>query len=335
MGKVTICSFNVENLYLRYDFTPMPPGIRTKEIPEEDFVKGVGYLPANYLNKKDYTLYRDSARELTALALTRGNAGFPEICCLCEVESMQALRAFNKKYLKEHYPYCLLIDSHDMRLIDLAILSIHPITGIVSHLDEKDDRGSFLFSRDCLEVSFNIGGKPLTLFANHLKSKYAEDEAIQARGNAKRKSQAVRVAQVLRERFPGNAYKSGRFVALGDFNDSPDSEFVAPLVKDAGLENVIERLEAGERWTHWWAGKNRVSQLDYILLSPALSKSCAGKPVIERRGVSTKIKKKSYFNLPGDAKGSAVDFTFPRFPGVTEAVDASDHCPVFFDLELP
>ena len=70
MGKVTICSFNVENLYLRYDFTPMPPGIRTEEIPEEDFVKGVGYLPANYLNKKDFTLYRDSARELTALALT-------------------------------------------------------------------------------------------------------------------------------------------------------------------------------------------------------------------------------------------------------------------------
>ena len=77
------------------------------------------------------------------------------------------------------------------------------------------------------------------------------------------------------------------FAVLGDFNDSPDSELVAPLVKDAGLENVIERLDQSERWTHWWAGKN-----------------------------------------------AEVDFTFDSFEGVTDEVDASDHCPTFLEIEI-
>ena len=78
-----------------------------------------------------------------------------------------------------------------------------------------------------------------------------------------------------------------------------------------------------------------MSQLDYILLSPSLSKSAAGtKPEIERRGISSK-RKKSYLALPGDKKGQQIDFTFERFDGVTKETDASDHCPVFFELSLP
>ncbi len=330
MKKVTICTFNVENLFVRYKFAPLPPGIKSRKAPQADVIKGFGYLPSVF---SKYNLYKEEARVMTALALTQGSTSYPDICCLQEVESMQALRTFNDSYLKRQYPYSMLIDSHDPRLIDIGVLSKYPISKVVSHMDEKDKGGHYLFSRDCLEVTFDINGKSLTLFVNHLKSKYGKTQEDKDKSDSRRKMQAKRVTEILSQRFPKTAYKTELFAVIGDFNDHPDSESVSPLVGDSGLENVIERLPEKDRWTHWWSGKNLVGQLDYILLSPALSDKSSGKPEIERRGISAK-RKKSYFALPGEEKGQAVDFTFERFDGVTDEVDASDHCPVFLELKL-
>lgn len=332
MKRVTICTFNVENLFVRYKFSPLPPGIISKKAPEADVLKGFGYLPQSF-SKNNFSLYKEEARTLTALALTRGNTVHPQICCLQEVESMQTLRTFNEKYLDKKYPYALLIDSHDPRLIDVGILSMFPISTIASHIDERDARRYYLFSRDCLEVTFDVNGTPLTLFVNHLKSKYGRTKKEKDNADIRRQMQAERVVEILKQRFPGNAYNSESFAVLGDFNDHPDSTVLSPLLKDAGLENVIERLPKPERWTHWWAGKNLVGQLDYILLSPALSRSSSGLPVVERRGISSK-RKKSYFALEGDEKGQEVDFRFERFESVSDEVDASDHCPVFFEVSF-
>lgn len=333
MAKVRICTFNCENLFVRNKFFSLPPGIKSKKAPKADIAKGLGYLPEAYA--KNYNLYKDEARALTALALTRGNKNpYADICCLQEVENMQALRTFNDTHLKKGYPYRLLIDSHDQRLIDVAVLSKYPITGSVTHMDEKKGQ-NYIFSRDCLEVNFDVNGKQLTLFVNHLKSKYARTPEEKANADKRRQKQAERVVEILKERFPGNSYGASNFAVLGDLNDSSFSDFLSPLVKQARLENIVDRLSGAERWTHWWGGKNLVSQLDYILLSPSLSKSTGGtKPEIERRGISSK-RKKSYLALPGDKKGPDVDFTFNRFDGVTEETDASDHCPVFFELSLP
>lgn len=67
------------------------------------------------------------------------------------------------------------------------------------------------------------------------------------RARKRRKVQADKVSSILKERFPGEEYNSKPFAVLRDFNDSPESEFVSPLVKDAGLENVIDRLPVEER----------------------------------------------------------------------------------------
>ena len=333
MAKVRICTFNCENLFVRSKFFPLPPGIKSKKAPRADVAKGLGYLPTAY--SRNYNLYRDEARVLTALALKRGNKNpYADICCLQEVENMQALRTFNDTHLKKAYPYRLLVDSHDPRLIDVAVLSKYPVAGAVTHMDEKDGK-NYLFSRDCLEVNFDINGKRLALFVNHLKSKYATTPGQKANADKRRQMQAERVVEILKERFPGGSYDTSNFAVLGDLNDAPFSDFLSPLVKDAGLENVIDRLPEEERWTHWWDSKNLVSQLDYILLSPSLSHSTAyAKPEIERKGISSK-RKKSYLALPGDKKGQEVDFTFKRFDGVTNETEASDHCPVFFELSLP
>lgn len=332
MSEITICTFNVENLFLRYKFSPLPPGIISDKPPENELIKGIGYLPL--AQTKDYDFYKEETRILTALALTRGKTIYPDICCLQEVESMQALRRFNQNYLSDknnkNYPYALLIDSHDPRLIDVGILSIYPITNIISHIDEKDDRGYYLFSRDCLEVTFDIKGTPLTIFVNHLKSKFGKKEE---NSDKRRKSQAERIAQILKQRFPDKAYGSEKFIVLGDFNDYSYSDTLSPILRDAGLENVIERLPDTEHWTHWYDSKNLVGQLDYILTSPALSKKNNGLPYIERRGISSK-RKKSYLALPDEKKGQEIDFSFKRFDGVTDDLCASDHCPVFFELNI-
>lgn len=60
MGKVNICTFNVENLFLRYSFFPLPPGIVSKKAPKADLLKGLGYLPMALI--KNYKLYNDSDR---------------------------------------------------------------------------------------------------------------------------------------------------------------------------------------------------------------------------------------------------------------------------------
>lgn len=96
------------------------------------------------------------------------------------------------------------------------------------------------------------------------------------------------------------------------------------------MENIISRLDFKERWTHWWEKENSVSQLDYILVSPDLSKN-TNKPYIERRGLSNKVKK---FTHLGSKNGEKIPFDFSRFHDVTDRIDASDHSPVFLNLPI-
>lgn len=336
MSSVTICTFNVENLFGRYKVFGYYPGGRRVLSPEELEEKG-GFLPGQiFAPKNSFQIFdKDQWRELTSQALKGKTEDFPDIACLQEVESIRVLRRFNKKYLDGVYSDVLLIDSHDPRLIDVGVLSKYRITDVKIHMDEPyDDRSGYLFARDCLEVTVDIKGTPLTLFVCHLKSKYARSKKQRESGNKKRKAQAERVAELVRKRFKATRFSNRAFAVVGDFNDTPNSPHVKPLVKELGLENAIERLsDKKERWTHWWAGKNRVSQLDYILLSPRLANRSKGEPYIERRGISS-ARKTSHLSGPNDTKGEKIDFRFKRFPGVTDEVEASDHCPVFMELKV-
>jgi len=55
--------------------------------------------------------------------------------------------------------------------------------------------------------------------------------------------------------------------------------------------------------------ENSVSQLDYILLSPKLSKNTLVKPYIERRGLNN-IRKTTHL---GTKDGEKIPFDFQRF----------------------
>ena len=349
MPTITLCTFNVENLFGRYKVFGFLPGDKYKRkiLSKEELQERGGFLPGHvFAPKNSFEIFDNKEwRGLTAQALKGKTEDYPDIACLQEVESMQVLRLFNEKYLAKNkkpvYPYVLLIDSHDPRLIDIGVLSKHRIVDLKNHMDEPyDDKSGYLFSRDCLEVTFEIAGKSLTLFINHLKSKFTEQkdkkgDEERKKANEKRKAQAVRVAEIVRTRFGENNFSSKAFAVVGDFNDTPDSEYVKPLAKDLGLENVISSriTDKKEQWTHWWEGKNIVSQIDYILLSPRLANDSKKDPYIERKGIST-ARKKSHLAGPGDTQGEEFSFDFLRFTGVTDKIAASDHCPVFMELEL-
>lgn len=300
MVKVKIGTFNVENLFMRYNFQ--------KNVDVEKFLNKGGprpWLKAVLQNTNDI---KGGQTVSTAKVIKEND---PDVVALQEVEDMSTLKQFNgkKEFLNKRYRYALLIDANDPRFIDVAILSKFPISHIRTHQFDKDDNGRLIFSRDCLEVDIDARGKTLTLFVNHFKSKFMDNPD-------KRKKQARRVAEIIKARF-GRTLR-GNFAVLGDLNDTPDADTLRSLL-GMNLENVIQTRVADpkERWTH--VHKSKPSQLDYVLLSPALSRNSGGKPTIERRGLSTDIKL----------------YKGPRFPGIgKDGTEASDHCAVFMDVEV-
>jgi endonuclease/exonuclease/phosphatase family metal-dependent hydrolase len=350
----TFCTFNVNNLFVRYRFGSTFPGDPNAKSAVDDPTEG--YLPM--YNTGAFDIYNPAQRDLAGKAMARGEDGYPDLVCLQEVESLIALRVFNEMHLNGNYEHALLIDSRDFRQIDVGILSNLEINSVKSNMDDldpapDDPNRPWLFSRDCLEVRVELGGgRVMTLFVNHLKSKFIdwhnvhspeEREAERQKNDGHRLRQAARVAEIVQERFPGAAFDTELFAVVGDFNDTPASDPVKPLVQDAGLVDALERIPKPEdRWTHWFRSENSAAQLDHVLLSPALADATDGSvPQIERRGISfARVladggigpKQTHYSDREDDPTSIAVPFQFPRFEGVNDTVYASDHCPVFFTV---
>jgi endonuclease/exonuclease/phosphatase family metal-dependent hydrolase len=345
---LSICTCNVNNLFVRYKFGSIFPGDMSGKSKTDE--TGYGYLPLYQTGAFD--LFRPEQRQLTAQALTQDFTKYPDVLCLQEVESLIALRRFNEEHLKKHYPHALLLDSRDFRQIDVAVLSTKPIRDVRTHIDELDPEPPkkewpWMFSRDCLEVEVECPDAPngvLILLVNHLKSKMAETATEAKQAEKQRTHQAKAVMAHLHDRF-GNDFENAWFAVVGDFNDGPDSKCLAALVDNAqsSLTNVLDRLPAAtERWTHYYRGESTVTQFDYILLSPKLNADTGKKrPIIERRGIgfervlkdgSPGPRKVHFERRDDDPNRTDIDFQFPRFKGVTPSLYASDHCPVTFEI---
>nr|WP_201443478.1 endonuclease/exonuclease/phosphatase family protein [Pirellula staleyi] len=305
---VRVASFNCENLFARFEFKPNV---------DLDRISTDGWE----INETLFEPNKPEARKITARAIKEANA---DIIAFQEVENLDVLKRFRNQYLGgfKSYPHAVLIEGNDPRLIDVAVLSREkfPIVSTRSHHHVKANATSrgFVFSRDCLEVDIEVGSQTLTLFVNHLKSMMGGRDQTHER----RKLQSTWVKKLVNQRFgtdPGN----NPFIVLGDLNDyldsasDPDSG-IRNLVKWNQVENVIERLPAAERWTHYWNGGNEYRQLDYLLVSKSLSSAVQSVEII-RGGLPTR----------------ATNYTGPRFPGVgTNDPKASDHCPIVVELKL-
>ncbi|MFO1432586.1 MAG: endonuclease/exonuclease/phosphatase family protein [Candidatus Competibacteraceae bacterium] len=261
-------------------------------------------------------IYDETEKRLTAQAIKEVDA---DIIALQEVENLLLLDMFNARYLAgQGYRHRLVIDGNDPRQIDIAVLSRFPLRNLRTHRHERNaDNTAPLFSRDCLEVEFDLNGKVLTVYVNHFKSMIDTREETYER----RLEQVQRVAELIDAAWKPTRYQ-GNFVVLGDFNDYLEGKTaLKPLVAHPQLVNLVDRLPAAERWTHYFAGGKRgekTKQLDYLLPGKAFDKRAGEpKPGIMRKG------------LPYRAE----DYSGPRFDGVGEnEPKASDHCPLFVDI---
>jgi hypothetical protein len=366
----TICTFNANNLFVRYRFEQNFPGAPPTRKPaggepvETTASATFGFLPK--YEPRSFRIFNQAQRDLAAQALSQGEGKLPDVVFLQEIESLIALRTFNEGHLKKHYPQALLIDSRDYRQIDVGVLAGPKveILDVRSHVDlpaPKVERYKkdwpWQFSRDCLEVHLALpGGTSFTAFVNHFKSKFVPPprkklSPAELQKYKKQESelaaeyrlhQAEAVVRLVHDRFPGQRFDQEWFAVVGDLNSLSGEAPAATLTK-AGLEDAVGRLPVEERWTEYYAGGGSVGQLDYLFLSPNLAAATAGQPpVIERRGIGMRdtsktdglpLPKTVKLDVADDAPPAAtVDFRFPRFPGVTKTDKASDHCPVFFDL---
>jgi len=333
--KIRLGTFNCENLFLRYKFDG-PPVPKKKGETDEDHKKrvlaarrkalakfGQAGGPLDWLARdlENYSATSHTQRKATAAVIAKND---PDIIALIEVESMEALRKFNTKQFfgAGTFPHYMLIDGNDPRGIDVALLSKFPIVHVRSYIDDTYETGkgkqTKTFSRDCLVARVLVDGKPLTLLINHLKSQYKDNPE-------RRLKQAARVAEIVEETF-GSAIDTELFAVLGDFNQSPGDKSLDPLLKTDWNTDVLAGVE--NNWTHVYEKNNKVkgvSQLDYILLSKALASKLVNPPLIERRGLARYAGLNQYY--PDSAKRILKTVDKP-------GTEASDHCPVFVDLEI-
>lgn len=209
------------------------------------------------------------------------------------------------------------VDGHDPRNIENGVLSRYPIVHICSNRHVKNKDGvSYLFSRDCLEIDIDVDGKILTLYVNHFTSASKGRDKTRDR----RLAQSAYVAKLVDKRWKNRDYQ-GNFIVLGDLNDWDDEHTsLNPLLKHPYLENVINRLDPDDRWTHYCQKKDEYRQMDYILISKTLSElNPSVKPKILRKGMPYRVKK----------------YNGPRYNSVGQnEPKASDHAIVYIDLIL-
>lgn len=257
---------------------------------------------------------RETATENTARVIRELNA---DIACVAEVEDRPSLKDFNQTMLPlvkgKRFDHVMVLDGNDQRGIDVGILVKEPlkIIDIVSHVDDKDSKGT-IFSRDCAEYVIETSkGEKLLVMVNHFKSKSGPP----AESDEKRRRQAERARQIYEERKKVFDY----IAFVGDLNQDPMGDPLKSLLQQTDLVEVSAEPgfdNGGFPGTYKDCGPK--DKIDYILMSPKLAKKFKAGG-IERHGM--------FVGKNGQK--------FAHFPEVAHAIDAaSDHAAVWAEFDI-
>lgn len=365
-----IATFNAENLMQRFDFSGFRNELRRDRAIQMVEVRDEAHFQA--LESARIVAHTDDKMQLTALAIADTRA---DIVCLQEVENLAALSAFEYGYLYKMigsgYRRKYLVEGNDGRGIDVAVMTRDetadgdPIefVGLQSHAHRTyGEMGLYdealkaageqpherVFRRDCLELDFRVGGKPLTLFVTHLKS-------MGGNGNGKddrlatmpiRAAEARAVRAIIEDKFGRDRAAAMRWLVCGDLNDYRERIIVDgdrqtgyrftpveeersgfdPLVENGFAASLVDRRQPMERWTLYHSrgpAEQHLCQLDYILASPSLAASNPlAVPDIIRNGQPWRTP-----FPPGQEVG--------RYPRTGwDRPKSSDHCPVVVTLNM-
>jgi endonuclease/exonuclease/phosphatase family metal-dependent hydrolase len=365
-----IATFNAENIMHRFDFS----GYRNELLRDRtlQMLDVRDREQFEQLEQASIVAHSDDKMQLTALAIADTRA---DIVCLQEVENIAVLNAFEYGYLYKMigrgYRHKYLAEGNDGRGIDVAVMTREEtahgdaieFTGMQSHahlnytdLDVFSDELSTMeekpeeriFRRDCLEIDFRIGGKPLTLYVVHFKSMGPGRNGIDGRKWTMpvRKAEARAVRRIVENRFGKERAGRMRWMICGDMNDYREKIIVGgdrddgytftpfteasfgfePLLADGFSIDLVQRRAPMERWTLYHSQGpdfQHLCQLDYLFASPAFSERNPGSvPDIIRNGQPWRTP------FP---PGQEVQ----RYPRIGwDRPKSSDHCPVAVTMNI-
>ena len=195
-----------------------------------------------------------SALQMLRLAKTI-DALHADVLALQEVENRGILKRLNL-VLKNPFPYVELIEGNDPRGIDVALLSRFPILSSTSHRLRRLE-GNHKISRDLIVFELDMGkGVRLLVSPVHLKSKHSSKGDPQS--VLWRTAEAKGILMLLDE-LRARSWKAP-FIALGDFNDTPDSQALSPLF--ARLKDGLAGIPADQNYSYIYKEKKqRIDQL--------------------------------------------------------------------------
>lgn len=287
MARITLCEFNVENLFISLDYYQ---GEKLTEITESAWKN----FAVPQMKRKQKSL-----RKLWGLAATIQDIN-PDILMLIEVGGKESLEHFNYHFLENRYVTHFL-ESNSTRGIDLAFLvrkelelQAHVSSNRETPVEVKAYQGTYTsrFSRDVAELRLREGDQlKLILLLTHLKSKISTHQDL--RGADTRRAEAVALASLydkLRKQSPETPIVIG-----GDFN-SDLSEPELELLTRTDLTDFHELLgtpkEERISLVHFdYRGKAHPQVLDYLLVSPHLKNK-----VIREKSCTYRYK--SFYDIP-------------------------------------
>jgi endonuclease/exonuclease/phosphatase family metal-dependent hydrolase len=206
-----------------------------------------------------------------------------DILGVVEAEDRTSLQRFSDEVITMvgglAYPRIMLIDGNDQRGIDVGLLvkDGYSIGAMRSHV--HDGGTTPIFSRDCPEYAVTTpSGEVIWVLVNHFKSKGYGDAGA---NNRRRKAQATAVAGHY-ARLRGEGFDN--VVVLGDLNDTPGSDPLAPLLttdlRDVSAHPSFDTGTFAGRGTYGLG--NDGDKIDYILLSPALFTRITGAGIFRK-----------------------------------------------------
>ncbi len=257
----------------------------------------------------------DSGRRIRENGISKRSPTNPthpiDIVGLQEIENFGALLDFVQASVGPDYGAKTGVvsqPSNDPRGIDLGLIvrtDIFRIGRVISHRFNKfirSDGKSYQFGRDCLQIEIlehKSNKHLLTVFNCHFKSKYTRTNEFEEPRKYKKEQKlntikrAAEVKEVVRIVEKAVDIEKDLYVVLGDFNDTPNSEALKPLLKKGnklGLHDALTLINQDDlsstssarrpRDTHYWERPiktdNKIdtvgewAQIDYILCSKKL-----------------------------------------------------------------
>lgn len=277
MTKFRLCSFNIENLFTRFDFSAFSdPDAARYLSPIVQFYGDYGdddltrFADFKRMVETAAIAQDDDKRQQTALAIAEADA---HVYCLQEVDAFDALTRFLEAYVKktmgESFHNRVLHEGNDPRGIDVAALSVRKfpfysrshawLTGSViddtptgqALLDAyplaksraRSLRSARVFRRDCLELVVPVGDSTVTLFNCHFKSMGGRDAE---KSLATRQTEAILVRELITRKFADPA--TALWAICGDLNDALSYRFVSSVQEPDGSfdESQRDRSPSGE-----------------------------------------------------------------------------------------